>query len=488
MTQWVRRFEGHDIFDQLSKLSLVLDESQPPMGEDSAAIEAWERIRQVRSLLESSLEAVDPALVPISLLDNIRGPLENLTAELSQYLSNRDHGYLVQANAYLDHVLTQLNLFLVPRSEKEVEGIGEAITSLRRAIGQHSRYLTEEVQKLQSTIAEVGLKAKQVKDMLDEQQRRFDSEIVTFQQRFTEIRQQLITTENELKAQFTELQRQMIEAENERKSQFSRFEQAWNARFNDETQTRNNQFIEAEQKRSSQFTDAERARSETFADAEKKRQEEFIRETQNQKEITANLIEGIRVDHKDLKEQLLADGQGFLNELIDYKRKAEDLVHIIANTGMAGGYQRVANEERKVARFWQLVTGVSMLGLVGFAIYAFVLTIHGAFNWGMFGGRAFVAVTFGIISAYAARQAEKHEEVERRSRRIELELASIDPYLAPLPEEVQHDVKQQLAERLFGQNESTPVNSTQVTSGTALDLVRIALDNVRVLLEHMTKK
>jgi len=62
---------------------------------------------------------------------------------------------------------------------------------------------------------------------------------------------------------------------------------------------------------------------------------------------------------------------------------------------------------------------------------------------------------------------------------MELELASISPYLALLPDDTQFAVKTELAKRCFGQSDPIPEtkNDKQVT-GSALDLVRMALEMV----------
>jgi len=129
-----------------------------------------------------------------------------------------------------------------------------------------------------------------------------------------------------------------------------------------------------------------------------------------------------------------------------------------------------------------------LVGLAGVAIWAFWVATHTQFNWGLFSSRIFVALPFGIIAAYAARQADKHHDLERRNRRVELELASIDPYILPLPEEVRHEVKRQLAERLFGQSEPIQSGKASDSSGTATDVAKIVLDAVKTGLDQVTKK
>jgi hypothetical protein len=158
--------------------------------------------------------------------------------------------------------------------------------------------------------------------------------------------------------------------------------------------------------------------------------------------------------------------------------RATAIVGIISESGIVHGYRRVANEERSSAAKWHWIAGTSMVGLIGFAIFAFIETVGRTFDWGTFGGRAFVAITFGIVAAYGARQADKHEQVERRSRRLELELAALDPFLEPLPEADRIGIKKIMADRLFGQPDLLPSISSSDTTGSVVDLLKLAIQGL----------
>ena len=175
-----------------------------------------------------------------------------------------------------------------------------------------------------------------------------------------------------------------------------------------------------------------------------------------------------------------AQAERHLEEILENKQRAEQLVHVIGNTGMVGGYQKIANDERRVALRWNFVAVIAFILLIGFAIFAFFATSGGDVSWQTFGARLFVAATFGILAAYAARQAIGHEAVERASRRLELSLASIDPYLVGLPEETQHQVKKELAMRFFGEMPATD-NKGEEVSGTSADLLRMAIETINDL-------
>lgn len=62
-----------------------------------------------------------------------------------------------------------------------------------------------------------------------------------------------------------------------------------------------------------------------------------------------------------------------------------------------------------------------------------------------------MSAAVGSIAAYLIIQSAHHRERERQARKLELDLASIDPYLALMPPDVTVEVKKKLAESLFAQ-------------------------------------
>ena len=104
-----------------------------------------------------------------------------------------------------------------------------------------------------------------------------------------------------------------------------------------------------------------------------------------------------------------------------------------------------------------------MLGVIAFAILAFMLTGAAGFSWGAVGGRAFVALAFGVLAAYAAAQADKYQRVERGARKLALELEAIGPFLASLPLEKQVEFKLKIGDRTFGLADPTPERPSPAT-------------------------
>jgi hypothetical protein len=152
---------------------------------------------------------------------------------------------------------------------------------------------------------------------------------------------------------------------------------------------------------------------------------------------------------------------------------------------MIGGYQREANSARWAGTFWRIMALLALLGLIGFAITIFILGVTNedptVLSWPIVGWRVFVATAFGLLAAYSARQADKHDQTRRRYRKMELELASISPYLHDVPEEKMIEIKMELAKKMFGQVDQIPAKSDKQTTGTLTDVIEMAMDTIKTI-------
>ena len=224
----------------------------------------------------------------------------------------------------------------------------------------------------------------------------------------------------------------------------------------------------AEDQRKTAFAtaaDERKAAFETFLAATKTSIEEVEKRIQSSEEARdkaasaaaedqrakfAELLEGARKDASDLSSGLKESAGQVIAAINVEREKAEKIVHVVGNTGMVGGYQANATAERSTASNWSLITVGAMTILVGVGL-ATIAFPPATVSWPYVGLRGLTATAVIVLATYAGRQAALHREEARQLRRTELELASIDPYLALLPEAERHSVKKLLAERYFGQ-------------------------------------
>lgn len=85
----------------------------------------------------------------------------------------------------------------------------------------------------------------------------------------------------------------------------------------------------------------------------------------------------------------------------------------------------------------------------------FDLTPSGEVNWAEVVTAASLTLILLGAAGYAARQSKLHRETEQHMRWFALEIKAIDPFLSSLPSEQQNELKNQLSQKLFGQNRLT---------------------------------
>lgn len=403
MSEWDERYENHPLQSEVQTYDAILTEVEELASSDPKAVTQVNRLRQVHALLLKQLAAVDPVLVPFSTLKQLHSYVQQQRNELAQFRTNKNVGHLSNANTQADSVLVQLKNLNAVAAPADVEGIRDAVGSFRKSAGQYLRNIEGEYTSLQARLSELNAHIQKASEEVTVQKSRLDAAITQHQQQFSQ-------------------------AEEGRREKFSQVEQERAERFSRAL----NQVEETTGRAVEDF----QLQCETLL---QEHNDSLKTVTSTAEKTTAELMASLRDSAAEL-----------LKSIEQQKKRAEDLVHVIADTGMVGGYQRVANEEQVVARVWEGVALVALVGLVGFAIYAFRSTLGATFDWGVFLARGFVAVTFAVLAGYAARQAEKHHAIERRNRRVELEIASIGPFLTELPEDERNEVKKNLAERLFG--------------------------------------
>lgn len=429
MTQWDDRVLEHEVWEKLRQMGPALLRASA-IAKSTEAHDGVARLRLVRDWVEATLEAVDPLLLPPQLLQGLTEPMRQFLGEVQNYVSNQNPGHITNANGHADAVLHQLRGAQAPQNEEHVSGLRRSIVSLRRSVGQYKRYVEAERDGMRAPVERLKTELADLQSEIAGQKGRLDQAIAEFQSQFSE-------------------------AEQRRRAEFAEGDKAREERFRQEIAAHRTRLEQAEK-------DWER--------------EQAAREEEYQKEA-AERKEELEKSYDELLRRIDDEGAALLHSLEEHKTRAQDLVHVIANTGMVGGYQSIANRHRRAALVWQVIAALSLLGLIGFAVYAFTATSGDAeLMWTRLGGRAFVAVTFGILSGYAARQADRREQAAEANRQTELALASVDPYLVGMPEDLRNSVKSELSRRFFAPPPSpTSVKQRKVT-GTSSDLLRMALE------------
>lgn len=421
MSTWVDRINDHPIFKTLTKLNQSLEESKSKAEAASIeAVEALDRISNGSRFIEGLLNRVEPILIVPTWLDQINSSLTQISACVTQFGTASDIGQLNSGNAHLDTALSQISTIHVLATPTDIDNLREASATFRRACGQLSRNLEADVEQTRS--ASVTLKAK-----LDE----LTTEITTQKKRLDDA----ITG-------FTES-------------------------FNTAQSARNEEFSTTKEKLKSDI-------SSVIA----KSQESVSALISEGKEAINQLQKNLQENHDAHLKSTIEKSEGLVENIGKHQDEAERLVGIISMTGIVGGYQQVADKERDSFVRWRIGTVLCMILLASFGFYTFYTAVSPNFEPAAFANRLFVTVTLALLAGYSAFQADRHRKSEIENRRMELELASFDPFLASLTDEERNELKKVMADRIFGRNAIHTNENEPVSPGSIVDLLKLAVESL----------
>ncbi len=413
MSQWADRIQNHQVWQHLNTLGPAIDQARVREGIEPQTIHTLERIRAVLAFTGKRLAAADPFTTQPTPLDGIATAFQNATSEIQSFIANGNQGHVVNANTHADTALAHLAQTPVPGTPKELAALKDAAVAYRAT-------LEEQLKQAAAVSAQL----------------RVDTDA--------------------LKAKLTELSADVM-AERQRLSQLASEFQS--------------QFSTAQEARNREFTDAQASRQEKYgaliADYTKRLTEQDADFTR-QKELA---LQQHQQDLGKLKEQYAASAEEVLTEIQQRRAQVEKLVGVIGNLGVTSGYLKTANHARLTVWVWQTITVLAMTGIIAVAYKAFVPLVQGTFSWAGFAGRVFLSLTVGVLAAYAASQADKYLEIERRNRKLALELEAIGPYLAPLPQEKQDQFRVDLGQRSFGREEQALGRRSDKSPATVVDVL-----------------
>lgn len=200
-----------------------------------------------------------------------------------------------------------------------------------------------------------------------------------------------------------------------------------------------------------------------FASDQKKRWDEF-----------SELSKNLKTEQQDLLSSATDQVDEVLTALKEKEEKAAELVQIIGNIGVTGNYQKVADRQRRAANWLRAGAIVFMLLLVVFVAGSVIMGIAYQHDWKLTLLRVVSGLVFAVPAGYCAVESSRHRRNEEHARRLELELASLDPFLQNLADDKQSNLKEELAKRYFGADDAE-VRLEDVPPTSLIDLLRDAI-------------
>lgn len=414
MSAWKDRVKTHQLWQNLEALGPVIDQALSREDADSAAIDGLNRLKVVLAFVGRRLAGADPYLLHPGPLDSLSSVIQSATTEVQNFIANGNSGHITNANSHGDNALAYLAQLNVPVITTDFVALRDAADSYRGAVEKN-------MATLDVTIAKT--------------RKEFDS----------------------LNARLSELATEVTNEKQRLTSLASDYQ--------------------------SQFSAAQESRNTAHADAQAARQDKFtgILEDYSQKLSEQNLAFGkqreelLKQHEEDLtnfSKQYSESALGLLKEMEVQKSQVEKLVGVIGNLSVTSGYQKTAHQAWWHALAWQGIAIIT-LGAIVFMAYHFVLPLvqQDSFPWGSFATRVFLTLPIAVLAAYAISQADKYQQVERRSQKLALELEAIGPFLAPLPSEKQEEFRLKIGERSFGTSQDLIDRHSIKSPSSMVDLI-----------------
>lgn len=399
--------------------------------EDSQVLESYNRLIKSIEYIKSVIKSIDPELIPISSISDLDALANQLLTSIDTYNGTFDYAALETLNNSIDIILAKIN------SMQQIN-LGKGVDTFIQD-ASHFRQITEQI------IAGLKSSADITEAQLKEATNSFNTEAAN-------VTTALKTTTSDMDVKFKELKTSI-----------------------DAQKVRTDELIANYQK---QFSDSEQQRISTF----QSNIQTFNKETKDKiQEITNDskaIISKFEKETQDAIADYHKDSDQLIIDLEKSKKQASDLVRIISNIGVTGNFNKMATSDRRWAISLRFIALVFMAILVGGAIYTvhIAITQTEGFDWRIVLFRIMTIFTLAVPAIYAARESEKHRNSEHKYRKMELELASIDPYLESLPDEEKVKLKASFAERVFGQPEPGKVKDQSIKVSNLYDLLEKVID------------
>jgi branched-subunit amino acid transport protein/formiminotetrahydrofolate cyclodeaminase len=423
MSSQIEQISNHRVFKSIESLERLLSVSADFSNADLDVIEAKEKAKAIITYIQQRISQSDPLLTPTSVLNNIDDALVSAAHNITVYYQNENFGHLVNALALLDSCCIQVTQIPSHNSDT-IDGIFKTATEFRSSVAKLFLSIKQEMGELSKKQEDLGGKIYDASVEIGQQKARLDSAIAAYQQQFA-----------------------------------------------DSQQTRQSEFSASEQSRQAIAQSSEEARQLSFETIRQQHIDEFT-----------HLNSLAQKTHTDLVDELKGAAANSLAIIETQKDHVQKLVGIITNTGMAYGFQKTANEEHKQAFIWSIVAVVALITWITAGCIFFAFTYDKELTLPSVIRQFLISTPFVLLSGFAAMRVAQHQKNERLMRKSELEIASIDPFLATLSDQDRNEVKREFATRYFGQKDAQEKHEPVPSN-----LVELAGSLVKVV-QDLTKK
>lgn len=416
MSNWSTIFSNHKILEKLDQTVALFPQIVLPEDLPVAHRENYLRLVKATTAFKERFRAIDPDLLSNDIIQNVGPQISGLHGNVNHYAQNKNFGHIDNANAHLDNAINYSRAITATPLPSDVQAITATAASFQESVA--------------AGLAEARRSVAGLKVSVGNQQAAVDATNAKLAETNKTIEQQKARLDQAISA----IQQQTAQAEAKRGTDFA----ATTARINELSLA--------------QTKDIE-ARFAAEATERAKLHDEEIR-----------LITEFDKEHLDFLEKR--------------RKEVDEIFGAIGSASLSGHFERSANSDAKTANLLRWIALGLMGAMIAIGVYTYAHSItHPEVDWKIFAFRLATTIIVAVPAVYAAQESSKHRERERKNRTLQLELASIDAYLALLPQGKQHELKEKLTEHFFGRAEPLE-KKDEATTHALLDILKTAVGNL----------
>lgn len=426
MSTWSDAFSKSNIASNSKEADRLLGETN---REGLTPIQAGHlmRLHKVIKAFALRMEAADPDCFTMEAVQHFGGLTTGILTNVRNFRSNRNFGHIDNANSQADQILNFGRAWTGGTNPEEVKALpsiaNDLINQAREEVASVNKTAEETKSALNGLRGSIVASEKKVAELgqtIDQQKGRLDTAIAEFQKQFSDTESKRVAAAAAQLATFLDDQAKALRAIDER----------GRAATNEMT------------------TEAGKAFDSYLA------------------QLRSELTEAIKLRQTSAEEVATRKGQ------IDM------IFGAIGSSSMSGRFAQSANADRSAADLFRWIA-IGLMGvMLGAAVATYIYSLyHPEGEWRIFALRLSLSVIVLIPAIYAAQESSRHRRREQQHRKVEVELASIDAYLALLPKDKADELKAKLTDRFFGRDD-VPEKSDEVTKHALFEILKDVVNNL----------
>lgn len=455
MSTWSELVSESKVIERLNELGPALDRCRAREDNTPVDIDGLERIRTVLTFVGKRIDGADGDLLRVEDLSALAAAIAAAVISVESFAGNGDESELAAAQVSVDSALSAFSKLVMPTKTTDLRGLREAAESYRNGMSEQIRVFDVDIDKLRSATDTHRSLLLSTRRGFEEAKATLDADVAAFKEQLSTAQNELIESHGAAKAQFDE----------EGTASFEKWGSDFQAAQAARKESFDTQLAEADESFATVTTgydDQLKAHGEAFA-------AQLSASTEDQKAALTEL-------HTDYE----AQAKTAIATINDHLARVQELVGVIGDHGVTGGFKQAADSARTQVIVFQILAIGAMLALVAFTGYTAIHLQGGTFNALDLGRRLLFTVTVGALATYAASQVSRYQQVERKNRKLELELRALGPFLEPVAPEEREKFRLKIAEVFFGKDEpehnrpgpATALHASKETVEKLLDIIK----------------